>query len=152
LLPDSGLPEMKLNLFGLATKAKLDLPPPSSGAAPLINQDHITQIKYGADFWIFPKRWYSFMARADQIVYNMDHAGYIFASLSGRLSLYSRLSKACIYLQYAHYIYGSKMVLGGTWPWNTNLVAGGTEIQAIGVYSQAKPDEDVITLQGQVRF
>jgi hypothetical protein len=149
----SGVPELKLSVFGLATRAKLDLPPPKAGSQPLINQDHITQIKYGIDATIFPKSWYSFMVRADQIVYNMDHAGYIFSSFVGRLSLYSHyLSGACIYLQYAHYIYGDKMVLGGTWPWNTNLVAGGTEIQAIGVYSQAKPDQDVVTLQAQVRF
>ena len=150
--PNRGLPEMKLSLFGLATKAKLDLPQQQAGTESLINQDHITQIKYGADFSIFPESWYSFMVRADQVVYNMDHAGYIFSSFAGRLSLFSYLSRACIYLQYTHYIYGNKMVLGGTWPWKTNLVAGGTEIQAIGVYSQAKPDEDVVTLQGQVRF
>jgi hypothetical protein len=153
VLPNSGLPEMKLSLFGLGTRAKLDLPEQPAGAPVLINQNQITQIKYGADFSIAPKRWYSVMLRADQVVYNMDHAGYIFASLMGRFSLYANyLSGACIYLQYAHYIYGNKMVLGGTWPWNTNLVAGGTEIQAVGVYSRAKPDEDVVTLQAQVRF
>ncbi len=153
LLPDSRLPEMKLSVFGLATRAKLDLPPPAEGTQPLINQNQITQIKYGADLSIFPKRWYSLMVRADQVVYNMDHAGYIFSSLMGRLSLYSGFQAgACIYLQYAHYIYGDKMVLGGTWPWNTNLIAGGTDIHAIGVYSQAKPDADVVTLQAQVRF
>jgi predicted RecA/RadA family phage recombinase len=145
--------DAKLSLFGLATRAKLDLPQLASGAQALINQDHITQIKYGLDLSVFPQSWYSLMVRADQVVYNYDHAGYIFASLMGRLSLYSNyLSGECIYLQYAHYIYGDKMVLGGTWPWGTNLVAGGTEIQAIGVYSQAKPDEDVFTLQAQVRF
>jgi len=153
VLPGSSGMDVKLNIFGLATRAKLDLPQLADGAQPLINQDHITQIKYGADLSVFPQTWYSLMFRADQIVYNMDHAGYIFASLVGRLSLYSHyLSGECIYLQYAHYIYGNKMVLGGTWPWGTNLVAGGTEIQAIGVYSQAKPDADVFTLQAQVRF
>jgi len=151
-LPARGLPEMKLSVFGLATKAKLELPKVQAGTLALINQDHITQIKYGADFAIFPKSWYSFMVRADQVVYNMDHAGYIFASFAGRFSLFSYLQRASIYLQYTHYIYGNRMVLGGTWPWKTNLVAGGTEIQAIGVYSQAKPDEDVVTLQGQVKF
>jgi hypothetical protein len=153
VLPNSGLPEMKLSVFGLGTRAKLDLPKPKEGTQAAISQDQIIQFKYGADFSIFPKTWYSLMVRADQIIYNYDHAGYIFASFAGRFSLYANyLAGACIYLQYAHYIYGSRMVLGGTWPWNTNLVAGGTEIQAVGVYSQAKPDEDVVTLQAQVRF
>jgi hypothetical protein len=153
LLPNRGMPDLRLSVFGLGTRAKLDLPDQKPGDKPSVVQNQITQIKYGADISIFPKTWYSFMVRADQIVYNMDHAGYIFASFLGRLSLYSHyLSGACIYLQYAHYIYGNRMVLGGTWPWNTNLIAGGTELQGIGVYSKAKPDADVVTLQGQVRF
>jgi hypothetical protein len=149
VLPNSGLPEMKLSLFGLATKVKLDLP---RGMTALINQDEMTQVKVGGDVSILPTSWLSLMFRGDQVDYNQGHAGYVFAALTGRLSLFSHyLSGECIYLQYSHYIYGDKMVLAGTWPWNTPMVAGATVIQAYE-YPKQKPDEDVIKLQAQVRF
>jgi len=152
VLPSSTLPEMKLSLFGLATKVKLDLPAAQAGASSLINQNEITQVKYGADFVILPKSWLSLMLRGDQVNYNQEKGGYVFAALTGRLSLFSHyLSGECIYLQYSHYVYGNKMVLAGTWPWNTPLVAGTNVVQAYG-YSGQKPDEDVIKLQAQVRF
>ena len=151
-LPSSTLPEMKLSLFGLATKVKLDLPAAQAGASSLINQNEITQVKYGADFVIIPKSWLSLMLRGDQVNYNQESGGYVFAALTGRLSLFSHhLSGECIYLQYSHYVYGNKMKLAGTWPWNTPLVAGTNVVQAYG-YSGQKPDEDVIKLQAQVRF
>ena len=152
VLPTSRLPEMKLSLFGLMTKAKLDLPRQEAGATTLITLNELTQVKVGADFSIVPKSWFSFLVRADQINYDQNHPGYVFAALTGRLSLFSHyLSGECIYLQYSHYVYGEKMVLAGTWPWNTPMVAGTTVVQAYG-YTGKKPDEDVIKLQAQVRF
>jgi hypothetical protein len=152
ILPSRGLPEMKLSLFGLLTKAKLELPPQQAGATTLITFNELTQVKVGADLLIIPKNWFSFMVRADQVNYDQNHGGYVFASFTGRMSLFSHyLSGECIYLQYSHYIYGDNMKLAGTWPWNTPLVAGTDVVQAYG-YSGKKPDEDVIKLQAQVRF
>jgi hypothetical protein len=152
ILPNHPQPQMKLSLFGLATKVKLDLPTQQAGATTLITFNQLTQVKFGADFTIIPKNWFSFTARWDQVNYDQDHPGYVFSAYTGRLSLFSHyLSGECIYLQYSHYVYGTKMVLAGTWPWNTPLVAGSTVVQAYG-YSGQKPDEDVIKLQAQVRF
>ncbi len=149
VLPSSGLPEMKLSLFGLVAKVKFDLLPQHTS---LITFNELTQVKVGLDYSIIPKHWFSLMVRADQVNYDQDHGGYVFADFTGRLSLFSHyLSGECIYLQYSHYIYGDKMVLAGTWPWNTPLVAGTDVVQAYG-YSGKKPDEDVIKLQAQVRF
>ena len=152
ILPSYGLPEMKLSLFGLMTKAKLELPPQQAGATTLITFNELTQIKVGGDFSIIPKHWFSFMVRADQVNYDQNHGGYVFAAFTGRMSLFSHyLSGECIYLQYSHYIYGDKMVLAGTWPWNTPLVAGTDVLQTYGYFGK-KPDEDVIKLQAQVKF
>ncbi len=145
-------PEMRVSLFGLIAKAKFDLPPAQSGQTSLITRDGLTQVKVGADLTIIPKSWFSLMFRADQINYDQDTAGYVFAAFTGRLSLFSNyLSGECIYLQYSHYIYGDNMRLAGTWPWGTNLVAGSTVVQA-AEYPKQKPDADVIKLQAQIRF
>jgi hypothetical protein len=152
ILPNYGLPEVKLSLFGLVTKATLDLPSQKAGATSLITLNALTQVKAGFDLSFMPKTWYSLMFRADQVNYDQNHPGYVFAAFTGRLSLFSHyLSGECIYLQYSHYFYGDKMLLAGTWPWNTPMVAGTTVVQAHG-YSQQKPDADVIKLQAQVKF
>jgi hypothetical protein len=150
VLQRSALPEVRVSLFGLLTKVKLDLPPQQSGGIVITNQ--LTQVKVGADLTILPKNWLSLMLRADQVNYDQNSDGYVFAALTGRLSLFSHyLSGECIYLQYSHYVYGKKMVLAGTWPWGTNMVAGTSVVQAFE-YPKQKPDEDVIKLQAQVRF
>jgi hypothetical protein len=151
VLPSYGQPEIKLSLFGLVTKAKFDLPPQHSA---LITFNELTQVKVGADLTYIPKNWVSLMVRADQVNYDQNHGGYVFADLTGRLSLFSHyLSGECIYLQYSHYIYGDHMVLDGTWPWGTVMVTGSDITQAyVGAYVGKKPDADVIKLQAQVRF
>lgn len=151
-LQRSALPEVKVSLFGLIAKAKFDLPPAQAGQTSLITRSGLTQVKVGADLTIIPKSWLSFMLRADQVNYDQDSGGYVFAALTGRLSLFSHyLSGECIYLQYSHYIYGKNMVLAGTWPWGTNLVAGSTVVQA-AEYPKQRPDAHVIKLQAQVKF
>jgi hypothetical protein len=151
ILPSYGLPEVKLSLFGLVTKAKFDLPPQHSA---LITLNGLTQVKVGADLTIIPKNWVSIMVRGDQVNYDQNHGGYVFAAFTGRLSLFSHyLSGECIYLQYSHYIYGDHMVLDGTWPWGTVMVNGSDITQAyVGAYVGKKPDADVIKLQAQVKF
>jgi hypothetical protein len=186
ILPDSGLPEFKLSIFGLMSKIAMDLPKFEEGKSPrqVISQKGLTQLKYGADLTAYIQSWMSAMVRWDTVLYNMNPqirtadlaaswtdgdvnalknsedykrvastGGYIFSSLSARLSFFTHmLSGECIYLQFTRYIYGDKMVLAGTWPWDTPLVAGTDVIQGNGGYSKKKPDANVIRLQAQVRF
>jgi hypothetical protein len=145
--PNSVLPDVTLNLFGLLTNASLDLPPGST-----IPQNSIKQFKYGADATLQALTWLAFMLRYDLVNYDSDHAGLIFSVLSARAVFSSHfLSGENIYLQYSKYTYGDKMVLNATWPWGTPLVAGSNVLQA-GPYSGKKPDEDVIKLQAEIVF
>jgi hypothetical protein len=143
----AGLPDLRLNVFGLYARSSLDLP---SGSQ--ITWKKITQLKYGADLTYQALTWLGLTFRGDTVNYDTDHPGYIFSALTGRLSLSSHfLSGECIYLQYSRYIYGDRMVLAGKWPWNTPLVAGTDVIQG-GIYNGQKPDANVLKLQAQIVF
>jgi hypothetical protein len=142
-----GLPEVRLNVFGLLARASLDLP-----AGTLITQAKINQLKYGADVTVQAVDWLAFMLRGDTVNYDLDHPGYIFSAITARMVLASHyLSGESIYLQFSRYIYGDKMVLAGRWPWGTPMVAGTDVVQAVG-YSGKKPDENVLKLQAQIAF
>ena len=145
--PAGGLPEVTLNIFGLLADARLDLP-----AGSPLPQQNIKQFKYGADVTLQSLTWLGFMLRADVVNYDMDNPGLIFASVTPRAIISSHfLSTERIYLQYSRYIYGDKMVLGGTWPWGQPLVAGSNILQA-GPYVGLKPDVNVIKLQADIAF
>ncbi|MBN1652353.1 MAG: hypothetical protein JXA30_01110 [Deltaproteobacteria bacterium] len=145
--PTSALPEVTLNLFGLFTEARRDLPEGTT-----ISQDGVKQFKYGADVTVQPLTWLAFMLRYDEVDYDLDNPGYVFSVITPRLVFCSHfLSGESIYIQYSRYFYGDKMVLAAEWPWGTPLMAGGDIIQG-GRYSGSKPDEDVVKLQASVAF
>ena len=140
-------PEVTLNIFGLMANASLDLPPGS-----VVPQDEITQFKYGADLSVQALRWLGFMVRYDEVCYDVDHPGYVFAAVTPRVTVSSDfLSGERIYIQYSRYRYGDNMVLAGTWPWGQPLVAGSDIVQG-GPYSGHKPDMDVIKVQADIAF
>lgn len=141
------VPDVTLNVFGLFADITLDLPETST-----ITQDRIGQFKYGADVELQALDWLAFMLRWDEVNYNLDHGGYVFSAITGRMTFSSHfLSGESIYLQYSRYRYGDEMVLAGKWPWGTPLVAGSDIIQG-GTYVGDKPDMDVFKLQASVAF
>jgi hypothetical protein len=141
------MPEVTLNVFGLMANASLDLPPGS-----VVTQDTIKQLKYGADVTVQALPWLAFMLRWDEVNYNLDDSGYVFSSITPRVTFSSHmLSGESIYIQYSRYRYGDRMLLAGTWPWGEPLVAGSHIIQG-GPYADQKPDMDVIKLQASVAF
>jgi hypothetical protein len=145
--PGGGTPEVTLNVFGLLADAKLDLP-----ATSVLTQDHIGQMKYGADVTLQAFDWLAFMLRWDEVNYDLDHSGYVFSAISPRVTFTSHfLSGESIYIQYSRYRYGEHMVLAGKWPWGLPLVAGSDIIQG-GPYSGEKPDMDVIRFQATASF
>jgi hypothetical protein len=145
--PGSVKHDVKLNIFGLMADSSLDLP-----ANTTLKQSRIKQLKFGADVSVQALDWLGLMLRGDSVNYDTDHAGYIFSSITARLTVYSHfLSSESIYLQYSRYKYGDNMKLAGQWPWGTPLVAGTDVIQG-GTYSGQKPDMDVIKLQATVAF
>ena len=92
------------------------------------------------------------MLRYDAVNYDLDHPGFVFSSITPRAIISSHfLSSERIYIQYSRYFYGDKMVLAGTWPWGTPLVAG-TDILQGGPYLGKKPDENVVKLQAEIAF
>jgi hypothetical protein len=142
------MPEVTLNAFGMLVNANLDLP-----ATSVIEQDQIKQFKYGADVTVQPLTWLGVMLRWDEVNYNLDETGYVFSAITPRVIFSSHfLSGESIYVQYSRYRYGDHMVLAGTWPWGTPLVAGSDIIQGAGGYSGKKPDMDVVKLQATVAF
>jgi hypothetical protein len=152
--PGTVMPEVTLSIFGLMTNATLELPSGSTvpAAMPTGWNKTITQLKYGTDVTVQPLTWLGVMLRYDTVNYDLDHSGYIFSAITGRLILSSHfLSTESIYLQYSRYRYGDKMVLAGNWPWGTPLVAG-SEIFQGGAYGGMKPDMDVVKLQANVAF
>ena len=147
VLPGTGLPEVKLSAFGLLAYANLDLPGGSK-----ITQSRIIQFKYGADVTLQALQWLGFMARWDEVNYDLDHSGDIFSAITARLAVSSHyLSGESIYIQYSRYIYGEGMKLAGQWPWGTPMVAGTDVIQG-GTYFGKKPDANVIKLQATTAF
>jgi hypothetical protein len=146
--PGSVMPEVTLNGFGLFADASLDLP-----AGSTFPQNSIKQFKWGADLTLQALNWLAFMVRYDLVNYDLDHPAYIFSAITiPRVVISSHfLSGERIYLQYTRYNYGDKMLLAGTWPWNTPLVAGSTVLQG-GPYAQKTPDENVVKLQAEIAF
>jgi len=141
------VPELTLSIFGLLADASLDLPAGSDVA-----QNSIKQFKYGADLTLQSLTWLGFMLRGDFVNYDLDHPGFVFASITPRVIISSHfLSTERIYIQYSRYIYGDKMVLAGQWPWGAPLVAGNDVLQG-GPYSGMTPDKNVIKLQAEVAF
>jgi hypothetical protein len=141
------MPEVTLNVFGLFIDANLDLP-----AGSVISQDHIGQMKYGADVTVQVLKWLGLMLRFDEVNYNLDDTGYVFSAITPRVTFSSHfLSSESIYIQYSRYRYGDNMVVAGKWPWGQDLVAGSRIIQG-GPYAGEKPDMDVVKLQANVTF
>jgi hypothetical protein len=146
--------EVTVSLFGLLADASLDLPPSTDPAAATTTKPpkSIKQFKYGGDATVQLQDWLSFMIRYDLVNYDLDHPAYIFSSITSRLAFSSHfMSGERIYLQYSHYRYGDKMVLAGTWPWASPLVAGSTVLQE-GPYAGTKPDANVIKVQADIVF
>jgi hypothetical protein len=144
----SMLPDVAVSVFGLYAGANLDLP---SGTT--LMQSKIRQFKYGADVTLQLAEWIGLMVRGDLVNYDLDHGGYTFAGVTGRLQVASHfLSSERIYLQYTRYIYGDNIKLNGTWPWGQSLVPGSSVIQEAPAYTGQKPDQNVIKLQSEVAF
>ncbi len=141
------MPEITVSAFGLYIDSKLDLP-----AGSTISQDHIGQMKYGADVTVQPLDWLGLMLRWDEANYNLDDSGYAFSAITSRLIFSSHfLSSESIYLQYSRYRYGDRMVIAGRWPWGQPMIAG-SHITQGGPYAGDKPDMDVIKLQASITF
>ncbi len=140
------LPEVTLNLFGLFTEARRDLPDGST-----IGQDGVKQLKYGADVTLQALSWLGVMARYDSVNYDMDNSGYVFSAITPRVIFSSHfLSSERIYIQYTRYRYGDKMTLAGTWPWGGYMIPGSRYYQDSSRYKT--PDLDVIRVQAEVTF
>jgi hypothetical protein len=143
----SVMPDLTLNVFGLAANASLDLP-----AGSTISQSRIHQFKYGADLTLQALTWLGFMGRFDQVDLDLDHGGYVFSAITARAIFSTHfLSSESIYIQYSRYRYGDNMLLNGQWPWGQELVAGNSIIQH-GPYSGTKPDMDVVKIQATASF
>ena len=143
----AAMPEVTLNVFGLYVDSNLDLPVTS-----VITQDHIAQMKYGADVTVQPLNWLGLMLRWDEVNYNLDDTGYVFSAITPRLIFSSHfLSSESIYIQYSRYRYGARMTIAGRWPWGQPLVPG-SQITQGGSYAGQTPDMDVIKLQANVSF
>jgi hypothetical protein len=143
--------ELTFSVFALLAEASLDLPAGSMVSQYLVNNG-IKQAKYGLDLSFQALSWLGFMARWDEVNYNLDKPAYVFASFTQRMTVSSHfLSGERIYLQYSRYKYGDKMLLNGTWPWGQSLVAGSSVLQE-GPYAGKKPDENVVKLQAEIAF
>jgi hypothetical protein len=143
--PGEMLPEVTLSAFGLFIDANLDLPEGSR-----LPQDHIGQMKYGADLTVQPLTWLGVALRWDEVNYNLDDTGYVFSAISPRVTFSSHfLSTESIYIQYSRYRYGDRMLLGGKWPWGQYMIPGARYTQN---YAGEKPDMDVVKLQASVAF
>ena len=145
--PAETTPELTLSAFGLVTNSSIDLPVGST-----IPQNTIKEAKGGVDATFQPWPFLAAMLRYDSVNLDTDHPAYIFSGVTGRLVFSSHfMSGESIYFQYTRYTYGDHMVLAGTWPWGTQLVAGNDIIQH-GPYAGQKPDMDVIKIQANVAF
>jgi hypothetical protein len=145
--PGSVRNEVTFSVFALLADASLSLPTTTT-----LPQSTIKQMKYGVDASFQALTWLGFMARFDEVNYDLDHPGFVFASLTQRATLSSHfLSGERIYLQYSWYKYGDHMTLNGTWPWGQSLVAGSSVLQE-GPYAGKKPDANVVKLQAEIAF
>lgn len=145
--PEGGTPDVTLSAFGLLTSVNLDLPDGTR-----LTQDHLGQMKYGADITLQAVEWLGVMLRWDEVNYDLDHTGYVFSAISPRVTFSTHfLSGESIYIQYSRYRYGDRMVLAGDWPSGLPLVAGSDILQG-GPYAGKKPDMDVIRFQASASF
>jgi hypothetical protein len=141
------MPEVTLNVFGLYIDAKLDLPPTT-----VIPITGLGQMKYGADVNVQALKWLGVMLRWDEVNYNLDESGYVFSSITPRITFSSHfLSSESIYIQYSRYRYGDRMVIAGRWPWGQPIIPGSTVTQG-GEYTNETPDMDVVKIQASVTF
>jgi hypothetical protein len=141
------MPEVTVSAFGLLIDSNLNLPDGSK-----VPQDHIGQMKYGADVTVQPLTWLGVMLRWDEVNYNLDDTGYVFSAITPRVTFSSHfLSTESIYVQYSRYRYGDRMVVAGKWAWGQQMVAGSFNTQG-GPYAGEKPDMDVIKVQASVAF
>jgi hypothetical protein len=148
------VPDVTLSLFGLLADANRILPAGSNvmPAGSTALQTSLKQFKYGADLTLQSLTWLGFMLRGDFVNYDLDHPGFVFASITPRVIVSSHfLSTERIYIQYSRYFYGDKMTLAGQWPWGQALVAGNDVLQG-GPYSGMTPDKNVVKLQAEVAF
>jgi len=145
--PGSVLPEVTLSIFGLLANASLDLP-----AGSTLTQDGLEQFKFGADVTLQALDWIAVMLRYDSVNLDLDHKAYVYSAITPRVAFASHfLSGERIFIQYSRYIYGDKIVLAGTWPWSTPIVAGSNVLQQ-GPYAGKTPDENVVKLQADIAF
>jgi hypothetical protein len=143
-------PDLKLSIFGLLAAANLDLPPAMMGIVQ--PQKTINQLKYGVALTYQANPWLGYMLRYDGVNYDLDHPGYVFASITPRIYVQTHfLSSERIYLQYSRYFYGDKMVLAGQWPWGEDLVDGSHVLQQ-GPYAGTKGDANVVKMQADIAF
>jgi hypothetical protein len=150
----SVMPEVTLNVFGLLANSSLDLPAMVTSPHP---PSSLKQFKYGADITVQPWDWLGFMLRYDFVNMDTDLPAYVFMAITPRVVFSSHfLSSESIYLQYTRYTYGDKMVLAGTWPWDSNANTGSIEpgagITQQGSYAGKPPDANVIKLQATIAF
>jgi hypothetical protein len=150
ILPDFGLPEVKLSVFGLIARSKLDLPKTKGPFSP--TQDKIMQYKYGADLTVVPLTWLAVMYRYDTVSL-LDKPGYVFSAHTGRVIFFSNwLSSEKIYLQFSKYKYGDQMNLVAHYPWTTDPIVVGSNVLQNKGYVGEDPDEVVIKIQAEVTF
>lgn len=150
ILPDSGLPEVKLSVFGLIARSSLDLPKTKGQYSP--DTDKIKQYKWGADLTVVPLTWLGIMGRFDQVSL-LDRPGYVFSAITGRVMFFSNfLSNEKIYLQFSQYKYGDKMTLVAHYPWTADPIVVGSNILQNKGYIGKKPDESVLKIQAEVTF
>lgn len=141
------VPQIKGSVFGLAVASHADLP-----ADSYIKQKNTLSRKWGADVEYNPLEWMGLMARWDSVDYDVDHGGYIFSAITGRLSFYSHFASGeRIYFQYSRYRYGDNVTLNGKWPSGLPLSAGSDILQG-GIYEGSKPDMDVVKFQADISF
>jgi hypothetical protein len=150
--PGSEMPEVTLDLFGLATQANLNLPVGSTLPQHGLVNSTIKEFKYGADVTVQALHWLALMLRYDFVNMDSDQPGFVYSIITPRIIFSSHfLSGETVYLQYSRYTYGDKIVLNPLWPWNTSLVAGESVLQE-GPYSGKRPDEDVVKVQATIAF
>ncbi len=152
--PGSVMPEITLNVFGLFADATVDLPPNVTSPHPPAS---FKEFKYGADLTVQPLDWLGFVLRYDLVNLDLDLPAYIYSVVTPRIVFSSHfLSSESIYIQYSRYTYGDKMVLAGTWPWDSNANTGslvpGNGILQQGPYAGKVPDANVIKLQATIAF
>lgn len=151
ILPDFGLPDVKVSVFGLIARASLDLPETKGQYSP---PSKINQYKWGADATVLPLTWLAVTGRWDTVSL-LDRAGYVFSAITARVAFFSHfLSSESIFLQFSRYKYGDKMVLAAQYPWGSNPIVVGSDVfqNRTGGYGGKTPDESVIKLQAQVTF